>query len=97
MKTRTVAFLLFLSMCRCAPLWARVSESDRRQIDRTLGTTGIYTPSEDTYRVTFPRTDVKVTVNNRTLSTVCGVLFVGSRDKRSSPRGCPPARRVCSS
>ena len=72
MKTRTVAFLLFLSMCRCAPLWARVSESDRRQIDRTLGTTGIYTPSEDTYRVTFPRTDVKVTVNNRTLSPFAG-------------------------
>ncbi len=72
MKTRTVAFLLFLFTCRCAPLWATVSESDRRQIDRTLGTTGIYTPSEDTYRVTFPRTDVKLTVNNRTLSPFAG-------------------------
>jgi len=35
-------------------------DSDRRTMDMILGTAGIYTPSEDTYRATFPRMDVRL-------------------------------------
>ena len=42
-------------------------------MDVILGTTGVYTPREDTYRATFPRGDVKVVVHNEILPPVLGL------------------------
>lgn len=73
MKAGSIVSLMLLSMSFCAPLSARISESQRQQVDRILGAKGIYTPSEDTYRVTFPRTDVRVTIGNRAIAPFMGL------------------------
>jgi len=74
MKIRNTVIFLFLFACYCAPLRAGISEADRQRVDRILGTKGVYTPSEDTYKVTFPRANVKVTVKNWTLSPFTGLV-----------------------
>jgi len=42
-------------------------------LDRILGVKGIYTPSEDTYRLTLPRADVKVSVGDRLVPPFLGL------------------------
>ena len=49
-----------------------IPDSSKTAIDRTTGVKGVYTDSEDTYKVTFPRTDIKVTVEGRPMSPFLG-------------------------
>jgi hypothetical protein len=44
---------------------AAVSEQDRARIDQLTGTKGVYTAEEDVYKVSFPRNDIKVTIEGR--------------------------------
>lgn len=53
-------------------LSAATSEAQRAAIDQALGAKGVYTETEDTYKVTFPRTDVKVTVEGRAMAPFLG-------------------------
>lgn len=46
---------------------------ERLHVDKLFGAKGIYTPSEDTYRITFPRTDVRVTIGNRAIPPFMGL------------------------
>jgi hypothetical protein len=56
----------------CALLSASVTEAQRAAIDQSTGAKGVYTEAEDTYKVTFPRTDIKVTVEGRPMSPFLG-------------------------
>lgn len=55
------------------PLAAAVPEAQRARIDEITGARGVYTAGEDVYRVAFPRTDVKVTVEGRSLHPFLGL------------------------
>jgi hypothetical protein len=61
---------LFLSAG--ALLSASVTEPQRAAIDQMTGAKGVYTEAEDTYKVTFPRSDVKVTVEGRAMAPFLG-------------------------
>lgn len=63
--------LLFLGASPLLP--ASVSEAQRAAIDQVTGAKGVYTEAEDTYKVTFPRTDVKVTVEGRVMAPFLGL------------------------
>jgi len=54
-------------------LWAAIPEAERSQIDALTGAKGIYTADEDVYRVAFPRTDVKVSVEGRAMHPFLGL------------------------
>lgn len=56
-----------------ASLFAAIPESDRAQIDAATGAKGSYTAAEDVYRVTFPRTDVKVSIEGRAMHPFLGL------------------------
>jgi hypothetical protein len=62
--------LLLLSPPNLLP--AAVTEAQRVAIDQATGAKGVYTDGEDVYKVTFPRTDVKVTVEGRTMPPFLG-------------------------
>src|SRR6185369_5649557 len=51
---------------------ASLNETDRAAIDRAIGAKGVYTEAEDTHRVAFPRTDIKVTVEGRPMPPFLG-------------------------
>ena len=51
---------------------AAVTEVQRNAIDKAAGVKGAYTESEDTYKVAFPRTDVRVTVEGRPMAPFLG-------------------------
>jgi hypothetical protein len=53
-------------------LAASLTEAQRAAIDQATGAKGVYTEAEDTYKVTFPRTDVKVTVEGRPMAPFLG-------------------------
>ena len=44
---------------------AEISEKMRASIDQLTGAKGVYTAEEDVHRVSFPRSDLKVTIENR--------------------------------
>ena len=48
-----------------ASTFAAVPEATRTTIDNLTGAKGTYTADEDVYRVAFPRTDLKVTIEGR--------------------------------
>ena len=52
---------------------AVIPETDRAKIDELTAVKGSYTATEDVYRVTFPRTDVKVTVEGRPMHPFLGL------------------------
>ena len=62
--------LLFLSGLTAS---AAIPEEQRAAIDQAAGAKGSYTPEEDVYRVTFPRTDVKVAVEGRPMHPFLGL------------------------
>ena len=66
----TTGILLFWE--RLALLSASVTEAQRAAIDQATGAKGVYTEAEDTYKVTFPRTDIKVTVEGRPMAPFLG-------------------------
>lgn len=55
-----------------AILPASLTEAQRGAIDQATGAKGVYTEAEDTYKVTFSRTDVKVTVEGRVMAPFLG-------------------------
>lgn len=61
------AILLTASMATAA-----LSDAQKAAIDRATGAKGSYTEAEDTYRVTFPRTDVQVTIEGRAMHPFMG-------------------------
>lgn len=63
---------LFL-MAFGTPAFPAVSEEQRNRIDQLTGAKGAYTADEDVYRVSFPRTDVKVSVEGRSLHPFLGL------------------------
>jgi len=56
-----------------AILSAALTDQQKTQIDRIAGVKGAYTPEEDVYRVAFPRTDVRVTVDRWTMHPFMGL------------------------
>jgi hypothetical protein len=62
MPKRLSVFLALVSLSVATPLSAAISEAQKTAIDRATGAKGSYTADEDVYRVTVPRTDVKVAV-----------------------------------
>ena len=52
---------------------AGLTPVQRQAIDQVLGATGTYTAAEDTYRLTFPRGDAKVTVDGTALHPFMGL------------------------
>ena len=65
--------MLALSMFLSVSLTAAMSEALRTTIDRVTGVKGAYTSNEDVYRVSFPRTDVKVAVEGREMHPFMGL------------------------
>lgn len=63
----------FLPLLLALPLLAEIPEAQRTSIDAATGVKGSYTAGEDVYRVTFPRTDVKVAVEGRALHPFLGL------------------------
>lgn len=58
----------------CAPLLsAAIPEVQREAIDRNTAAKGVYTAGEDVYKVSFPRTDVNVTVDGRAMHPFQGL------------------------
>lgn len=55
------------------PALSAIPEERRQLIDQLTGAKGVYTVNEDVYRVNFPRTDVKVTVEGRTMHPFLGL------------------------
>lgn len=54
-------------------LMAALTEDQKKQIDQITGVTGTYTATEDVHRVSFPRTDVKVTVDRWAMHPFMGL------------------------
>ncbi|MBY0504163.1 MAG: DUF1259 domain-containing protein [Bryobacteraceae bacterium] len=63
----------FLFLLCLSSAFAAIPEGDRAQIDALTGAKGAYTAGEDVYRVTFPRNDVKVTVEGRAMHPFQGL------------------------
>jgi hypothetical protein len=61
------------SVLFAAPVTAAIPEAQRSKIDQVTGVKGSYTAEEDVYRVSFPRTDVKVTVEGRGMHPFLGL------------------------
>ena len=74
MRTCRIA-CLFSLICLFVPLklMAALTEDQKKQIDQITGATGTYTAAEDVHRVSFPRTDVKVTVDRWPMHPFMGV------------------------
>jgi len=53
-------------------LMASLTEAQRNTVDQATGSKGVYTEAEDTHKVTFPRTDIKVTVEGRPMAPFLG-------------------------
>jgi hypothetical protein len=51
---------------------AALTDAQKAAIDKGTGAKGSYTDTEDTYRVTFPRNDIKVTVEGRAMHPFMG-------------------------
>lgn len=64
---------LFGAFFFSAAVWAAIPEAQRTQIDQGTGAKGSYIADEDVYRVTFPRTDVKVAVEGRSMHPFLGL------------------------
>jgi hypothetical protein len=57
--------LAILGAILCSTVHAEISDKTRGSIDQLTGAKGAYTADEDVYRVSFPRSDLKVTIENR--------------------------------
>lgn len=71
MKLPTATTILIL-LAFPALLSASLSEAQKAGIDEATGAKGVYTEAEDTYKVTFPRIDIKVSVEGRTMAPFLG-------------------------
>jgi protein-tyrosine-phosphatase len=66
------ALFSFVLLSTSVPLSAAIPEAQRTAIDQATGAKGSYTADEDVYRVTFPRTDVRVAVEGRSMHPFLG-------------------------
>jgi hypothetical protein len=57
--------LLLLSALFVLPAVAQLNESTRSAIDTAAGVKGAYTAEENVHRVSFPRADIKITIEDR--------------------------------
>ncbi len=62
-----------LMLLACFPAFGALSEVQRAKIDQLTGAKGVYTAEEDVYKVSFPRTDVKVAVEGRGMHPFLGL------------------------
>ena len=60
LRVAAVSAVVFMNAAR-----AEISEETRASIDRITGAKGAYTAEEDVHRVSFPRSDLKVTIEGR--------------------------------
>ena len=69
--------LALTALCIALPLAtslsAAVSDAQKSTIDKITGVKGAYTAEEDVYRVNFPRADVKVAVEGRSMHPFLGL------------------------
>lgn len=73
MAIRNILFLIFLALRGAQPALAGLTDAQRAQIDQITGAKGVYTAAEDTYKVSFPRADVKVTVDGWPMQPFMGI------------------------
>lgn len=73
MPKRPSVFLALVSLAVAIPLSGAISDAQRTAIDKATGAKGSYTADEDVYRVTFPRTDVKVAIEGRSMHPFLGL------------------------
>lgn len=70
MTSHIARLALAISLAISAP--AALDEETRASIDELTGAKGIYTAEEDVHRVSFPRSDVKITIENRPAAPFLG-------------------------
>ena len=72
---RGVRGLLVLLVCVAwaSSLGGALTSQQKSRIEQITGAKGSYTPDEDVYKVTFPRTDVKVTVDRWAMHPFLGL------------------------
>lgn len=63
MRRTILVFAIFGLLCRVGQ--AEIAEKLRGSIDQLTGVKGAYTAEEDVYRISFPRTDLKVAIEGR--------------------------------
>jgi hypothetical protein len=73
MRIERVARLLVLLIAIPLICGAALNEQQRARIDEITGAKGAYTESEDVHRVTFPRSDLKVTTDGWTMHPFMGL------------------------
>jgi protein-tyrosine-phosphatase len=64
--------LLLFTAFSTSLLSAAIPDADRKQIDTLTGAQGSYVAAEDVYRVTFPRNDIKPTIEGRAMHPFMG-------------------------
>ncbi len=70
---RAHTLLAVLILVAALPTMAAITESQRAAINAAPGTKGSYSESEDAYKVSFPRADVKVTIGGRPMHPFLGL------------------------
>ncbi len=70
---RSTIYGLLLALASTLSLFGALTDQQKTQIDQITGVKGAYTPAEDVYRVSFPRTDVKVSVDRRPMDPFMGL------------------------
>ena len=66
-------FLASLILASSPLAAAQLTAGQRQAIDKIMAATGVYTAGEDTHRLTFPRGDVKVSVDGSALHPFLGL------------------------
>ena len=65
--------ILGCALYLATPLAAAISEPQQKKIDEITGARGVYTATEDVYKVSFPRTDVRVSIEDRAMPPFLGL------------------------
>jgi hypothetical protein len=73
MVVQRLQSLFGLAMLLAVTVTAAIPEAQRSMIDQVTGVKGAYTADEDVYRVSFPRTDVEVSVEGRPMHPFLGL------------------------
>ena len=70
---RGTIYGLLLALASTLSLFGALTDQQKTRIDQITGAKGAYTPAEDVYRVSFPRTDVKVSVDRWPMQPFMGL------------------------
>src|SRR4051794_9061749 len=65
--------LIALALLSCFSAQATLTDTQRNTIDQVTGAKGVYSTSENVHKVSFPRTDVKVTVDKWPMQPFMGL------------------------